>query len=194
VRDSYRVRQVGHQLQETEVRTIWLFETTPGVNSSKFPVLQHRMRAAGKKQPSGANLSHEGSRFLFPFLVLSCGKKKNRSKNLSHLCLLLGASRGCLGVSSLGMGTPPVRRAEQGLYPHSRLGQLLGFSPTNSLTLADEPEHQRPGLCTQHSRSSQGCWRLQPQGTRRLQPQATLPWFPSPSRTVSTSQGRGSHG
>lgn len=41
-RDSYRVRQVGHQLPETEVRTIWLFETTPGVSRSKFPVLQHR--------------------------------------------------------------------------------------------------------------------------------------------------------
>lgn len=75
VRGSYWVRQVGHQLQETEVKTICLFETTPGVCRSKFPVLQHRRRVVGKKQPFGANLSHEGSRFLFPFLVLSCGKK-----------------------------------------------------------------------------------------------------------------------
>lgn len=76
VRDSYRVRQVGHQLQQAEVRTIWLFETTPGVCRSKFPVLQHRRRVASKKQPSRVNLSHEGSHFSFPFLVLSCGKKK----------------------------------------------------------------------------------------------------------------------
>lgn len=157
MRDSYRVRQVGHQLQETEVRTIWLFETTPGVSRSKFPVLQHRRRAAGKKQPSRANLSHEGGRFSFPFLVLSCGKKKPHLKSPTHLCLLLGASRGRLGkVLSWGWGPPPTRRTEWGLYPRSRLSRLLAFGPSHILTLAEGPEHQRPGSCTQHPWSFRG--------------------------------------
>lgn len=90
-RDSYRVRQVGHQLPETEVRTIWLFETTPGVSRSKFPVLQHR---SGRQAAALQSESQPQKRPLLISFFSAVLWEKNHSKSLTHLCLLLGASQG----------------------------------------------------------------------------------------------------
>lgn len=142
VRDSYRVRQVGHQLPETEVGTIWLFETTPGVSRSKFPVLQHR---SGRQEAALQSESQPQKRPLLISFFSAVWWEKNHSKSLTHLCLLLGASQGhSRGSSQPGLGTPPLRRAEQHQYPHSWLCQLPAFS--HNVTLADEPQSQSPGL------------------------------------------------
>lgn len=104
-RDSYRVRQVGHQLLEIEVRTIWLFETTPGVSRSKFPVLQHR---SGRQEAALQSESQPQKRPLLISFFSSVLWEKNHSKGLTHLCLLLSASQATVGaVLSQGRGPLP---------------------------------------------------------------------------------------
>lgn len=83
-RDSYRVRQVGHQLLETEVRTIWLFETTPGVSRSKFPVLQHR---SGRQEAALQSESQPQKRpLLISFFSAVLWEKKSLPEPDTPVC------------------------------------------------------------------------------------------------------------
>lgn len=134
-RDSYRVRQVGHQLPETEVRTIWLFETTPGVSRSKFPVLQHR---SGRQEAALQSESQPQKRpLLISFFSAVWWEKKKSLQEPDTPVPALGASQATPGAA-----------LSQGWGPSCEEG---GAAPGSS-----QPALPAPGFQSQLQRDP--CW------------------------------------
>lgn len=183
-RDSYRVRQVGHQLPESEVRTIWLFETTPGVSRSKFPVLQHR---SGRQEAALQSESQPQKRPLLIsfFSAVLWEKITPRSWPTCVSCSVPPRA-------APGQWGPCSEEGGAGMVPSLLALPAPAFQ--SPLILAVEPEHRSPGLYIQDPWSPQGPPCCQTNSTRYLHPRASPPRCPSAPWTVSISQGRGSQG